>query len=323
MPTKILYPQQFGSLTTYDDVVACGNASGNDEDLIYCVDTKTIYEYIASGAIYVIDGTTVLSTAIGGDTRWIAIAGTYSVFGGGLKTYETVADAQADSGADNDLMFCVETESIYRYEETGASYSADSTTVLTTGDAVNTRWLAVAGKYSAVRFKAIEREYKIEDWNDSLAPPAGLETIISGNGVMRVRKFSSATSEDVVMCIKIPELAVQANGFKFKVTGIISDAAPAGAEGVMFKCGAYSIADGVAINAAFSADVKSEKALDATFLQYDSWESDISATITPTNDFIPGDKLMIRVYRDHSDAGDIYLQDIAVSTVILTWTETP
>jgi hypothetical protein len=45
-------------------------------------DNNTIYRYIASGSAYTADDKYVLITASGGNTRWIAVGGTYSIFGG-------------------------------------------------------------------------------------------------------------------------------------------------------------------------------------------------------------------------------------------------
>jgi len=70
---------------------------------------------------------------------------------GGVTTYLDVATAQAATGADNDLCYVVATETFYRYEATGSSFTANSKSVLTTGDAGDTRWLGVAGRYFAVR----------------------------------------------------------------------------------------------------------------------------------------------------------------------------
>jgi hypothetical protein len=45
-------------------------------------DVNTIYRYIASGSAYTADDKYVLTTSLGGNTRWIGVAGTYSIFGG-------------------------------------------------------------------------------------------------------------------------------------------------------------------------------------------------------------------------------------------------
>jgi len=62
--------------------------------------------------------------------------------------FTTVALAEAAAGADNNLMYCVETESYYRYEVNGATYTVDDTFVLSTGDAGNTRWVAISGRHT-------------------------------------------------------------------------------------------------------------------------------------------------------------------------------
>ena len=67
--------------------------------------------------------------------------------GGGLTTYTTVTLAEAGTGSDNDLMWCVETETQYRYEASGSAYTDNNQTVLSTGDAGDTRWLGISGQY--------------------------------------------------------------------------------------------------------------------------------------------------------------------------------
>ncbi len=65
-----------------------------------------------------------------------------------LVTFDTVALAETATGyLDQNLCYVVETESIYRYEATGAAYTRDATYILNTGDVGNTRWLAIAGTY--------------------------------------------------------------------------------------------------------------------------------------------------------------------------------
>jgi len=69
--------------------------------------------------------------------------------GGGTQVYDDVASAQAASGADNDQCLVIATNSYYRYESDGAAYTVDGTTVLSTGDGGNTRWIGIAGVYVA------------------------------------------------------------------------------------------------------------------------------------------------------------------------------
>jgi len=65
-----------------------------------------------------------------------------------LKTFATVADAEAAAGNDNDLCYVVETETYYRYESVAGSYVDNNKYVLSTNDAGTTRWLGIAGNFN-------------------------------------------------------------------------------------------------------------------------------------------------------------------------------
>ncbi len=247
--TDVAWVDPAGGIDTYDTVAAAEAVGGSNYDLIYCVETKTLYQYLAAGGAYTDDNTFVLSTGDAVDTRWIGVSGQYiagnlfvsslsasqhvstnvnkqlvsqtsaqvaaaiqssinhaaltnrdyasaghtgfeptlplstrgdvlfrdssnntarlalgssgqvlssngtdlvwaaSTGGGGLTTYDTIALAEAASGSDNDLCFVVETETIYRYESSAATATDNNTSVLSTGDGGNTRWLGAGGKY--------------------------------------------------------------------------------------------------------------------------------------------------------------------------------
>jgi len=139
------------SVTTYADIAEAKSASGSDQDLCYIVDVKSFYEYVASGSAYTANDTTVLTTGDAGNTRWVGVAGQYNYneVPSSETVYDAVSEAKAASGDDNDFCWVVATETWYRYEESGSAYTANDTTVLTTGDAGNTRWVGVAGQYVA------------------------------------------------------------------------------------------------------------------------------------------------------------------------------
>ena len=59
------------------DTVTAAEAAGRPGEVCYCSETETFYEYVAAGSAYTVDDLGVLSTVNGGDTRWIARAGTY------------------------------------------------------------------------------------------------------------------------------------------------------------------------------------------------------------------------------------------------------
>jgi len=66
---------------------------------------------------------------------------------GTIAIYATIILAKAAAGTDNSFCYVVELETLYRYEATGSAYTADDTYVLITGDAGDTRWLSVGGRY--------------------------------------------------------------------------------------------------------------------------------------------------------------------------------
>jgi len=65
--------------------VAALEAIGSTDTLHYCVATATTYQYLAAGSAYTVDSLYVLSTADGGNTRWIGVDGQYVVNGVMIK----------------------------------------------------------------------------------------------------------------------------------------------------------------------------------------------------------------------------------------------
>lgn len=92
-------------------------------------------------------GTNVLNHIHTVDMRRLAGGGGAGAVASDFTTFETVAEAEAATSSDNRRCYVVETESYYRYEADGSAYTDDNTFVLSTGDAGDTRWLAVAGQY--------------------------------------------------------------------------------------------------------------------------------------------------------------------------------
>lgn len=66
-----------------------------------------------------------------------------------VRNFSTVANAEAAGGANEDLIYVAETETIYKYIAAGAAYTDDNTFVLSTSDGGNTRWIGIAGRYIA------------------------------------------------------------------------------------------------------------------------------------------------------------------------------
>lgn len=62
--------------------------------------------------------------------------------------FSTLTAIKAVSNAhDSTIAFCDETESLYKYDSTSGA-TADDMRILTTGAGGNTRWIAIAGKYT-------------------------------------------------------------------------------------------------------------------------------------------------------------------------------
>lgn len=58
-------------IATYADVTAAQAATGGDGDRCFVLSLNNFYVYEASGSAYTVDGTFVLSTGDGGNTRWL------------------------------------------------------------------------------------------------------------------------------------------------------------------------------------------------------------------------------------------------------------
>lgn len=67
------------SVAHFADVTAAQAASASESDLCYVASTLTFYQYFANPGAYTVDGTYVLSTADAGTSRWLAVAGQYSI----------------------------------------------------------------------------------------------------------------------------------------------------------------------------------------------------------------------------------------------------
>lgn len=122
-----------------------------DDDVAVGLDTATnvfrVYEYDSTSTDTESNPTVIKPDDNTGSGRWLQKAYTGSASGSGIDTYTTVALIEAASGSDNDLAYCVETETLYRYEATGSSYTDNNQDVLSTGDGGDTRWIGVSGQY--------------------------------------------------------------------------------------------------------------------------------------------------------------------------------
>ena len=71
------------SFNTLLEIKACLSGGTADRLLSYCIETRTLYNYVTSAAGMIPNDQSILITGDAGDTRWVGIAGQYSYFGGG------------------------------------------------------------------------------------------------------------------------------------------------------------------------------------------------------------------------------------------------
>lgn len=94
--------------------------------------------------------------------------------GTGLHVSDTVVNTELLSGADDDIIYVVETETFYRYESTGGAFTRDGTYILDTADAGFTRWLSIAGNYHTNNISSMG---SLELKEQSSIPPPKIDTV--------------------------------------------------------------------------------------------------------------------------------------------------
>jgi hypothetical protein len=70
---------------------------GRNGLICFCDETETLYEFKMSAGSYVINDTSILMTGWGGNSRWLSIAGKYSLYAVSLTESETIAGVKTFS----------------------------------------------------------------------------------------------------------------------------------------------------------------------------------------------------------------------------------
>lgn len=116
----------------------------------------------------------------------------------------TRAIAETLSANDNDMMFCAENETWYRYETSGAAYTDDNLFVLSTGAGGNTRWIGVAGKYDFSR-RLVETAVTISagnaiDLSSAVGPERWYAVIgnVAGRNAMSTTPFGASAPTETM-----------------------------------------------------------------------------------------------------------------------------
>lgn len=145
---------------------------------------------------------------------------------------------------------------------------------------------------------------------DGETAPDTEETISSTNKV-KVRKFQGATADmDVFIPWHIPSDLIAADGVKFRVLFIITEATVPSNEGVVFGLKGASLGTGDDLGSALGTAQISEIS-GRSDPQYDILFTAWSSAITVT-DLAAGELAMFNFYRDQDHASDTYAQKVGV-----------
>lgn len=232
-PSGAVWTQGGGGIETFITISEAEARERNEEyDLIYVVENETIYRYSASSFSFEdIDGFYILGDDYNPLARWLGLAGRF-VYEGlkGIETFVTVEEAEdREDSEDYDLIYVVETETIYRYSASSlAGIPDDGFYILKDNTAFLGRWKGIAGKYildrqdsgtyvfshtitspeigTWITYKTDNPFIQAYFWDDSdnrfnLISPASLNIDVSGVGVISydTTTFVFDTNDKIVL----------------------------------------------------------------------------------------------------------------------------
>jgi len=158
----------------------------------------------------------------------------------------------------------------------------------------------------------------IEWAEDGTSAPDAAELITDTNGTIRVRQFAGDSSQDVRIPWRVPADLVVAEGIKFIVHCVITNATGPSSEEIEFKVSGYCSGDNDTLTGTFGDEVASNKTSFSS-AQNDVINTPESTKVTIT-DLAQGDLAMLKFYRDH-DGNDDYVQKIGVSGITVKYTK--
>ncbi|PNX50392.1 MAG: hypothetical protein BV456_06845 [Thermoplasmata archaeon M8B2D] len=165
----------------------------------------------------------------------------------------------------------------------------------------------------SVNNRLISKFIPIAQGFDGDSPPATIETISTGNGKIKVRKFDSSSSENMLFEYDIPHGFI-GDDIDVEIYGYITEAtAPATNEGIAFDVSCCLAKNGDNLNKTHdSSDTVTISDLNGNSIdsQYDKFVLS-SATVTQA-DATNGDTIFIKIERNVSHADDDYGQDIGI-----------
>jgi hypothetical protein len=165
-------------------------------------------------------------------------------------------------------------------------------------------------------------EILISEAIDGSSPPATIETLTSGNGSVKVRKFDPSTDEDVKLIWSVPN-NFYGNKISVAIEGIISESTtPISNEGVSFELKAYKISNADELNGTYNTPVLcniSDLNGYGCDSQYDFFVTDYSE-MTITN-ISASDDVVLSLKRNTTHADDDYLQDVGITKLLIKYDE--
>jgi len=226
-------------------------------------------------------------------------------------------DIDGDILQNNDVAIVVTSTTAYIYHLNSTSGAAESSPAVIAPDTNpgNKRWELV--EIIRCRIEDIIN-IPVADGIDGTSPPAALATLTSTNKV-NTRDFDSGADEDLYFVWEAPhDLTGTTISFRV-ITWIVNATGPSG-EGVAFFLQGASLGDGDILSSALGTAVISSFAAE-THAQYDRVSTDWSGNVTITG-LAAGETVLLKLYRDESDAADDYAQDIGVSAIQIKYNRT-
>jgi len=150
----------------------------------------------------------------------------------------------------------------------------------------------------------------IEYAEDGSSAPDASELYQQTNGVVRLRRFSGTSTQDVLVPWDVPEDCDGSYAIQYKVVGFVTESTTPSSEGVAFTLEGYSVGDNDALNGTYGTATTLTKT-SMTYTEGDMFQTEWSSNVTIT-DLANSEIAQLKFTRDHDHASDTYAQKIGV-----------
>ncbi len=165
--------------------------------------------------------------------------------------------------------------------------------------------------------KYVYENISIDDAFDGDVAPDSTITLDSGNGKIKVRKFSDTVTQDVYITLETSENLISDKGMQFKVISYVTETTGPTDQGVAFAVSGCSIADGEGLDKAFNTDVVTSRQ-GLTLSQYSRIDSGWSNNLD-INNLDGSNTIQLKLSRKHDHSHDTYNQPIGISSIKLRY----